>query len=379
MNLLIGLQWTMVALLTCLVGGTLVNLSRHPHWFIRGWDFPRLQIVLLAILILAIYLVCGWQLGNLWRTIDIAIVVTASSLIALHTFRIFAYTPLAPRQVLRTRRPDDRRTIRVVVSNVEMENEQHSLWLKTVRQADPDVVIAIETNQRWVDQVSGHFSDYPYQVLQPQENWYGMSLFSRLPLESSEVRFLVQSDIPSIHVHARMSCGQVIRICGVHPRPPEPLRNNSSSHRDAELVLLAEELQEASLSAIVAGDLNDVAWSATTRLFLKRSSLLDPRRGRGFFNSFHAAHWWFRFPLDHVFHSREFSLRRVQRLGYVGSDHFPILAELQYDPVHQHEQAPLESEDEDEDFRDEIIQRELQTDGSEIPSEIAEEFKPNEK
>jgi hypothetical protein len=29
--------------------GTAINLSRHPHWYIRGWDFPRPVIVALAV------------------------------------------------------------------------------------------------------------------------------------------------------------------------------------------------------------------------------------------------------------------------------------------------------------------------------------------
>lgn len=93
---------------------------------------------------------------------------------------------------------------------------------------------------------------------------------------------------------------------------------------------------------MIGGDLNDVAWSPSTRLFLRLSQLLDPRRGRGFFNSFHADHIWMRFPLDHVFHSTHFGVRDLQRLGHVGSDHFPILIDLQLQPVLKQEQEPLE-------------------------------------
>jgi len=90
---------------------------------------------------------------------------------------------------------------------------------------------------------------------------------------------------------------------------------------------------------IVAGDLNDVAWSRTTRLFQKISRLLDPRIGRGRFNTYHADHWWLRWPLDHVFHSDDFRLLRLEVQPSIGSDHFPIFAEFSYEPAGEDEQS----------------------------------------
>lgn len=47
-------------LMTTLAIGSLLPLSTNPHWFIRGWDFPRLQIVVISWLILAIYFTCRY-------------------------------------------------------------------------------------------------------------------------------------------------------------------------------------------------------------------------------------------------------------------------------------------------------------------------------
>ena len=133
-------------------------------------------------------------------------------------------------------------------------------------------------------------------------------------------------------------------LYGLHPEPPAPDEAETSAPRDAELVMVAREVAQANSSAIVAGDLNDVAWSHTSRLFRRISRLLDPRIGRGMFNSFHARYWPLRWPLDHVFVSDDFVLKSMRRLPKFGSDHFPILITL----AHTAEAAPLQEAPEDD-------------------------------
>lgn len=93
-------------------------------------------------------------------------------------------------------------------------------------------------------------------------------------------------------------------------------------------MLWGEEIAETEGPIVVAGDLNDVAWSPTTRKFKKISGLLDPREGRGFFNTFHAKYPLVKWPLDHVFHSEHFALVNIEKLESIGSDHYPLYTEL---------------------------------------------------
>ena len=104
--------------------------------------------------------------------------------------------------------------------------------------------------------------------------------------------------------------------------------DKSSTERDVELLLAAQEIKDRGRPAIVLGDLNDVAWSPTTLQLMKAGDLLDPRRGRGFYNTYPARWPGFRYPLDYVFCTRHFRICSMRVLPSFGSDHLPLVAEL---------------------------------------------------
>jgi endonuclease/exonuclease/phosphatase (EEP) superfamily protein YafD len=120
-----------------------------------------------------------------------------------------------------------------------------------------------------------------------------------------------------------------------------------STERDAELLMVGRIISQHDRPTIICGDLNDVAWSRTTKLFQKISGLLDPRIGRGLYNSFHAHYPLIRFPLDHVFHSNHFRLVELKRLPNVDSDHFPIYVSLSYETTAEIVQEKPEAEREE--------------------------------
>ncbi len=173
--------------------------------------------------------------------------------------------------------------------------------------------------------------------------------------------------MPSIHTRVRLRSGRELRLHCLHPAPPSPTENASSSERDAELILLGKDLQNYADPVIVTGDLNDVAWSDTTRLFRKISGLLDPRVGRGFYNSYHAGIWFIRWPLDHLFHSSHFELSTMQRLPGFGSDHFAIYTELDYCAGSDNDNKGIEATREDHDRAQAKLDNQG-VDGKELPT-----------
>lgn len=305
--------------------GTLLSMSRSTHWLARIWDFPRVQMAVVAAASGLVYTLFAFR----GRPLDWAFVAVVALTTAWQLRRIFPYLPLAPVQVERSRDPSPGSRLRLLMANVQMENTRHGLLIEVVRETDPDLLLVVEIDGTWERALEPLTGRYPHVVRQPQENYYGLMLFSRLPLLEPRIEFLVQNDIPSVHARVRLPGGEEVVLHGLHPRPPEPLRDQDSTPRDAELIRVGRAIARAGdRPTVVAGDLNDVAWSRTTELFLKLSRLLDPRLGRGFYNSYNAKNPLFRYPLDHVFHSRHFRLVRLERIRAVGSDHFPMLVEL---------------------------------------------------
>jgi hypothetical protein len=70
----------------------------------------------------------------------------------------------------------------------------------------------------------------------PLDNTYAMILCPRLPLLQSEVKFLVDPDIPSIYALLRLRSDILVELIAVHPRPAQPAVD--TAERDAELVLV---------------------------------------------------------------------------------------------------------------------------------------------
>ncbi|WP_194724888.1 endonuclease/exonuclease/phosphatase family protein [Noviherbaspirillum malthae] len=344
-----------LTLTAVLVTATLLPLSRSTHWWVRDLDFPRLQIAAAGLALLAAELF----LLDLAEFADEAVIAATLGCIAYQGWWIFPYTRPYPNEVKLCARdaPSDDR-IRILASNVLATNRNAAGLLALVRQHQPDILITLESNAWWQSQLDVLEAEYPYTIKCPLENLYGMHVYSRLALEDSETRFLVEDDIPSMHTTVVLGSGQRVQVHFLHPTPPSPTENAESAARDVELLVVAKHVSELNCPVIVAGDLNDVAWSSTTRLFRKISGLLDPRVGRGMFNTFHADHWFMRWPLDHLFHSRHFTLSFIKRLPSYGSDHFPVLVELVYDAPAGATQEGLTADAADEKLSEERIAEE---------------------
>lgn len=326
-----------------IVIASLLPLSKNPHWVVRAMDFPRLQIMTLATLLLLVH----FFTLDVQNPLDGLLIVATSLCVVWQLWWILPYTILWPKEVKAPPVTDSDNQLSIITANVLMHNRDAQALISLVEQQQPDILVTLETNTWWEEQLSVLHSQLPFSVKCPLENLYGMHVFSRIPFSEQEICFLVEEQVPSIHVSINLRCGDKVRLHFVHPAPPSPTENTESTERDAELITLARRIGETTSPVVVTGDLNDVAWSKTTRLFRKISGLLDPRVGRGMFNTFHASFPFLRWPLDHLFHSAHFRLKHIQRLPSIGSDHFALYTVLVYAPESAVEQDGLRAASED--------------------------------
>lgn len=332
---------------------SVASATKFDHWWIRGFDFPRVQISILIIanIVLALF---AYNFDQWWHFF-----LTGALLLGLayQFVLIYPYSVFAKVQVIQYEGENNEDNISILVSNVLTPNEEYHKLIDLVCERDPDILLTLESDKKWEDALSVLENRYEYFEKVPLDNLYGMHLYSKLPLEEIKVKYLIQDDIPSIHGYVRLRNGKRVKIHCLHPRPPSPSESKTSTNRDAELLLTGREIDDRAERVLVFGDLNDVAWSRTTGLFLKMSGLLDPRRGRGFFNTFNANYLLLRWPLDHVFHTDDFTLIDIARERNIGSDHFPIYIKLKYMAGAKRLQQGLEPDREEEEWAEEKIQR----------------------
>jgi len=302
--------------------------------------------------VVGLQVLLGMKMGRFRAVLLSALLLS----IGYQAYQICPYTPLAGVQVKDAIGRDNDVVVRILTANVLMDNRDAESYLSVLADADPDIILTTETDDWWAEQLKVLDRLYPYKVTYPLENTYGMILHSRFPLIEPSVQFLVEPMVPSIHTGMRLPGGDRLQLIGLHPRPPGPTENEESTQRDAELIIAGRSVKRSDRPVIVIGDLNDVAWSHTTSLFQEISGLLDPRIGRGMFNSYHADYLFIRFPLDHIFHSEHFKLIEMRRLPHIGSDHFPIYAALSYHPRKDAAQQPDSPDPDEQEEADETVE-----------------------
>ncbi len=74
--------------------------------------------------------------------------------------------------------------LRIITANVLASNRNAHALLDLIDARPPDIVVALESDQWWEDQLDILEPQMSHSIKCPLDNLYGMHVYSRLPLES---------------------------------------------------------------------------------------------------------------------------------------------------------------------------------------------------
>ena len=321
--------YTLVCIVAVLaaVGSSLSLLTDTPSKYLKFLDFPRLQFFWAAVASVPLFVV----LTRHWRWYDKLLVFGLVASAGIQAYYLVNYTPIVGTDLpdVQASTPEDDR-FSILLANVMMSNRKAAPLLTLISRERPDIIIGMETDAWWDEQLQPVQEQYPYSREVINDVAYGMVLYSRFPLGDVAVRYLQNDRVPSMEATVTLPSGKTFELHAVHPVPPTDFQQLPDNEGQSEkaFLLIGDLVEESTLPVVVAGDFNDVAWSRTDRMTGTEDLLHDVRVGRGIYTSFDAQKRLMRWPLDHVIATDHFAVGRIAKLEDIGSDHFPILVEM---------------------------------------------------
>ncbi len=222
------------------------------------------------------------------------------------------------------------RTVRLLLANVQLDNRSHGRVLDLVEEADADVLVFQEVNERWRSALAPITVKYPYIAGKPREDAFGTIVYSRLPIEDVDVLELGEAGRSTVCLRVVVDGAPLTIVC-THPKPP--LLPGPFTLRNDQLQQVADLVSRLPRPLVLAGDLNTTMWSPWFRRLSERTALTSVRHGFGVLGSWPAALPGFmRIPIDHVLISDDVSVTGCRHGAATGSDHLPLIVDLVLPP-----------------------------------------------
>ena len=214
--------------------------------------------------------------------------------------------------------------LRVVSLNVHAGNPDKAQVLEYLRASDADVFFLMEVDAEWAAALAELTATHPHHRLWPEDDNFGLALFSRVPLQSLEV--IHTSELGSPSIRARLThAGHEIAILGIHP--PPPIGRRLSQIRNTQLADTAAMVASLDVPVLVVGDLNATPWSHGLQL-LRDGTTLNHRSPEPSWTPTWNVALVFAIPIDHALVTPPLVVAHRQIGPNVGSDHRPQILDI---------------------------------------------------
>ncbi len=280
-------------------------------WPLALFEHPRPHYVAMALVIAAVGLAL-----DAWPWTDVAALVALGNLVVLAptcgTQRLVGSADGVP--------------VRLLVLNVHRSGDDIGSVAALIAAERPDVVALVEPDQRWLDGLAPVLATVGPCVQVARDDNFGMALCGRGTVDGA-VRMLA-TERPAIEATIGLA-DTTLRVVVAHPMPPIMAALMEEQH--VELAQLAGLVRAApaDVPTILVGDLNATPWSRPFVGLLAATGLRDSRAGFGVGASFPSGLGMLGMPIDHVLVPPGVGVVSRRVGPSVGSDHRPVIAELQ--------------------------------------------------
>ncbi|MEM7223678.1 MAG: endonuclease/exonuclease/phosphatase family protein [Pseudomonadota bacterium] len=287
--------------------------------------------------------------ANLWWVFDLAshfrqqyllaaVLVAAWALIAGFWYlAVLALLAALPHllEVLRTAQPADLPQarqggipFRLATFNLAYPNHNAATVDRYVAELEPDLLLLQEADLDWPGPRSGERLHHACQALKTTGDH--LFLLSRWPFTAWMKARSASTGTPLIVARVEIA-GQAVTVVNFHAASPKT--GAKARFRNLHFRDLAARMAEIEGPKIIAGDFNCSPWSPYYRELVEALNMVNVAQGRAWFWTWPAAAFCFGIPIDHVLVSRHFSVRSLSRGPRLGSDHLPIIADLELRPL----------------------------------------------
>lgn len=226
--------------------------------------------------------------------------------------------------------------LKVLVANINTQNKNYDLVLDLIRAEKPNVAVLMEVDRQWQTQLDTLADLLPYSSGKTNPYNLGILVYSDRSLDSTQIEFFGTENNASVVTQITVS-GEPVTLLATHPFPP--VKPSFFSSRNQQMDLVGQYLSTIATPIILAGDLNMTMWSPYYRRLVNKTGLNNTRKGFGILPSWATSGTYpqlpdwlifaLRIPIDHCLVSKEFRATDIHTGSETGSDHLPIVVDLQ--------------------------------------------------
>lgn len=291
----------------CLSACACLGLLQIEHWFFQLFSHFMLQYVWLFILF------------------GLFFFLTKKKVFAILSilFAVILFSKIWPSQIVTASSPKTQSEFSILSINLLSSNNDSKKVNQLIEDKDADVLLLIEYTSFW--DKNALTTEYPYSIIEPREDNFGIALYSKLPLTDGTILDFTNSRFPM--TAAKIEVGNLkVDILGLHYE--NPIGRHQTKVQKFQIQETISYTQSKQ-NVIVIGDFNLTPYTKDFSNLLHQANLRDSRVGFGIQGSWPSLWTPFRIPIDHALVSKNIKVKYREIGPSVGSDHLPLYLQIQ--------------------------------------------------